>query len=54
MGDSLVNLPVDDLLDLLQQAMPAGEMVFVDRFSLLDSMSALEIGDPRMDSGVQT
>ncbi|TCD64688.1 hypothetical protein EIP91_003802, partial [Steccherinum ochraceum] len=43
---------VTDLFDVATTEMASGEVAFLDGFTLLDSMSAFEIGEPRMDSGM--
>ncbi|KII89424.1 hypothetical protein PLICRDRAFT_160784 [Plicaturopsis crispa FD-325 SS-3] len=43
-----------DITDVFEEAtgdMEPGSMIFTDGFTLLDAMSAFEIGEPRLDSG---
>ncbi|KAI0344977.1 Mak10-domain-containing protein [Trametopsis cervina] len=47
----------EDVTELLYQAareMAPDEVLLTDGFTLMDSMSAFEIGEPRMDSGMTT
>ncbi|KAI0792657.1 Mak10 subunit, NatC N-terminal acetyltransferase-domain-containing protein [Abortiporus biennis] len=57
--DYLQDLPggddFEDVTDLFDQAandMNEGQFVLTDGFTLMDAMSAFEIGEPRMDSGM--
>ncbi|KAJ3997460.1 Mak10 subunit, NatC N-terminal acetyltransferase-domain-containing protein [Lentinula boryana] len=44
---------VTSVFTLASQAMEPGSMVAIDGFSLHDAMTAIEIGDPRLDTGMQ-
>ncbi|KAG8995685.1 hypothetical protein FRB90_000121 [Tulasnella sp. 427] len=43
---------VTKLIEKASDAMQTGQMLTIDRFTLLDAMNAIEIMDPRMDNGV--
>ncbi|KAG8903192.1 hypothetical protein FRC01_009293, partial [Tulasnella sp. 417] len=43
---------VTRLIDVASDAMQTGQLLSMDRFTLLDAMNAIEIMDPRMDNGV--
>ncbi|KAF9019735.1 hypothetical protein BDZ89DRAFT_1072754 [Hymenopellis radicata] len=49
-GDAFID--VGDLFLSASAGMQPGEMVWTDGFTLQDAMSALEIGEPRLDSGM--
>ena len=49
-GPSWLNL--DPFLTRLSEGLRPGQLVHGPHFSLFDSMSAVEIGNPRMDPGV--
>ncbi|EIM82360.1 Mak10-domain-containing protein [Stereum hirsutum FP-91666 SS1] len=49
-GDDFVE--VTSLFRDAAEGLPDGTVILTDGFTLLDSMSAIEIGEPRMDSGV--
>jgi len=49
-GDDFVD--VSDLFDDAANELEEGEFVVSDGFTLMDAMSAFEIGEPRMDSGM--
>ncbi|KAI9433909.1 Mak10 subunit, NatC N-terminal acetyltransferase-domain-containing protein [Lactarius indigo] len=49
-GDDFVD--VSDTLLNAAQDMELGDVILTEDFTLYDAMSALEIGDPRMDSGL--
>ncbi|KAK0492210.1 Mak10 subunit, NatC N-terminal acetyltransferase-domain-containing protein [Armillaria luteobubalina] len=51
-GDAFLDV-TDVFLDAAAEMEPGG-LVLMDGFSLLDAMSALEIGEPRLDSGMIT
>ncbi|KAI0081399.1 hypothetical protein K474DRAFT_1587725 [Panus rudis PR-1116 ss-1] len=57
--DSLFDMPggddfedVTDVFDRAAEEMEPDEVLLTDGFTLLDSMGAFEIGEPRMDSGM--
>ncbi|THH31863.1 hypothetical protein EUX98_g2309 [Antrodiella citrinella] len=43
---------VTELFDVAASDMTSGQVILTDGFTLLDGMSAFEIGEPRMDSGM--
>ena len=50
MADSWV--PIDDLLNTATREMSSGQLIHDDAFSLFNSMSAIQIMDPKMDVGM--
>ncbi|XP_027920615.1 N-alpha-acetyltransferase 35, NatC auxiliary subunit isoform X3 [Vigna unguiculata] len=51
-GDNTVWTDVSPLLDAACQDLQEGELIHGDNFNLFAAMSALEIMDPKMDSGI--
>jgi hypothetical protein len=43
--------PVEPLLEAARQELRVGQMVHSSGFSLFEAMSAVEIGNPKMDAG---
>eukprot|EP00983_Pelagomonas_calceolata_P047979 1140869-Pelagomonas_calceolata.AAC.3 len=51
-GASYVN--ISELLGRVRQDLPLGEMVHTDSFSLFEAMSAVELGNIKMDAAMST
>ena len=51
--DNQAWIPVDRLLDVASKELAVGQLVHVSNFNLFEAMSAVEVGNVKMDSGAQ-